>query len=244
MREIHEIILERAGDIGVLKINNPPENYLENPELIPLDALKKFLEKGIKSLVITGAGRNFSAGADMRKMKEQIKDERCFTEQLIHGNSVLNYLDELDIPVIAAISGVCFGAGLEVALACDIRIADTDSLFAFPEINQGVFPGLGGINRLTLLTGKTVAMELVMHGDMINAEKAKSLGVVDQVAEHRQVLEQALELARKMTDNRPLTVIHAIMTSFAHHQQMPEEEAMRLDAGMFTRLVQDMENNG
>ncbi len=226
------------GDVGLMKISNPPQNYIKKPDLINIQELEEFVSSGIKALVITGAGRHFSAGADIETVKEQIKDKKCFTEQLIRGNYVLNYLDEMDIPVIAAITGVCFGAGFEIALSCDIRICDPDTLFAFPEINQGVFPGLGGITRLSALTGKPVAMELVMHGDLINVEKAKELGIVDKISDKKRALEKAVSLAKKMTDNRQLSVIKAIMTSIKNSKMMSMEEAVRMDAEMFTRLVE------
>jgi enoyl-CoA hydratase len=238
MAETHEIIWERMGDVGLMKISNPPQNYIKKPDLINIQELEEFVSSGIKALVITGAGRHFSAGADIETVKEQIKDKKCFTEQLIRGNYVLNYLDEMDIPVIAAITGVCFGAGFEIALSCDIRICDPDTLFAFPEINQGVFPGLGGITRLSALTGKPVAMELVMHGDLINVEKAKELGIVDKISDKKRALEKAVSLAKKMTDNRQLSVIKAIMTSIKNSKMMSMEEAVRMDAEMFTRLVE------
>ena len=239
MGETHEIIWERAGDIGLLRISSPPQNYIKKPEFIDIQELQEFVHSGIKALIITGAGRHFSAGADREAIIKQIKDKKCFTEQLIRGNYVLNYLDELEIPVIAAITGVCFGAGFEIALSCDIRMCDPDTLFAFPEINQGVFPGLGGIARLSALTGKPVAMELVMHGDLINAEKAGELGIVDEITAKKQALDQALALAKKMTDNRPLRVINAIMTSIKNSRMLSMEEAVRTDAEMFTRLVEE-----
>jgi len=239
MGKEHEIILEREGDIGLLIIKNLPQNYLKRPELIEMRQLQEFVATGIKALIITGAGRHFSAGADPETIKSQVKDKKCFTEQLIRGNYILNYLDELKIPVIAAVSGVCFGAGFEIALSCDIRICELTSLFAFPEINQGIFPGLGGITRLSELTGKAVAMELVMHGDMINAAKAKKFGIVDEVTAKKQALDQARILAKKMTDNRPLRVIKAVMTSINNCKALGMEEALKKDAELFARLVEE-----
>ena len=239
MDKPHEIIWEREGDIGLMKISNPPQNYIKKPEFVDMQKLQEFVDTGIKALIIAGAGRHFSAGADTEAIKKQIEDKKCFTEQLIRGNYVLNYLDELDIPVIAAVSGVCFGAGLEIALSCDIRVCEPDALFAFPEINQGVFPGLGGVTRLSHLTGKPVAMELVMHGDMIGAVKAKELGVVDEISGKKQVLKHTFQLAKKMTDNRSLRVINAVMTSIKNSKMMSVADAVRIDAEMFARLVEE-----
>jgi enoyl-CoA hydratase/carnithine racemase len=153
------------------------------------------------------------------------------------GNRLLNYLDELEIPVIAAISGVCFGAGLEIALACDIRICEENALFAFPEANHDLFPGLGGSRRLAELTGKSTALELVLNGDMINAEKALELIIVDEVVEKKQALNHAIGLARKLTNNRSLDVIKAVMQSVNNSKVMTIEEVIKNDAQAFSKLA-------
>ncbi|NOX86806.1 MAG: enoyl-CoA hydratase/isomerase family protein [Chlorobi bacterium] len=233
-----KIVLKREGETGVILLNNPPENYIEQPGFIDIEELQKFVGNGIKALVIGGAGRHFSAGAGREAMKESIKDINRFHTQLIEGNRLLNYIDELDIPVIAAISGVCFGAGLEIALACDIRICEENSLFAFPEINHKLFPGLGGTQRLAELTGKATAMELVLGGDMIAASKAKELGIIDEVIPKRKAIEHAVNMAGKLTENRPLKVINAVMQSISNYEKLTVEEAMKKEADMFAKLAQ------
>ncbi len=89
--------------------------------------------------MIEGKSRHFSAGADLEVLKRQLNDQKAFQDQLIKGNLLLDYIDKLEIPVIAAISGICFGAGFEIALASDIRIAEENAFFAFPEVNHGLF---------------------------------------------------------------------------------------------------------
>ena len=237
MNTSHIIRMKRDGDIGLLEITNPPQNYLEQPDFIEIDKLKEFVGTGIKALVIAGSGRHFSAGADIDSIKEQIKDINVFREQMEKGNYLLNYLDELEIPVIAAISGVCFGAGIEIALACDIRICDENALFAFPEINHNLFPGLGGTRRLAKLTDKSIALELVLNGDMINAEKAFELHIVGEVVEKKQALNYSLELAKKMTSNRPLDVINAVMQSINNSKTMEMDEVIKEDANTFGNLA-------
>jgi enoyl-CoA hydratase/carnithine racemase len=134
-----------TGDIGLLTLNNPPQNYLTEPEFIPASELKKWIEdNGLKGLVITGSGRHFSGGAQLESVFSMAADEERMEGRMARGKELLRYIEELDIPVAAAISGVCFGGGLEIALACHIRICSENSLFAFPETNQGLMPGLGG----------------------------------------------------------------------------------------------------
>lgn len=237
MNRTPRIILKREKDVGWLQINNPPENYLEQPEFIEIDELKKFIETGIKALLIEGVGRHFSGGADLEKLKDQIKDRKAFQDQLIKGNNLLNYIDELEIPVIAAISGVCFGAGLEIALACDIRICDENALFAFPEVHQDLFPGLGGAKRLAELTSVSAALELALSGDMINTEKALELQLIDILVKKNEARKCAVDLARKITDNRPLKVIRAVMRSINNIALMSFDEQIRCDAEMFVELA-------
>ncbi len=237
MENKHKIFLKQEGDIGLLQINNPPQNYLERPDFVELDELKKFVGTGIKSLIISGSGRHFSAGANLDSIKEQIKDANVFREKMEKGNHLLNYLDDLEIPVIAAISGVCFGAGLEIALACDIRICEENALFAFPEINHNLFPGLGGTRRLAKLTDKSTALELVLNGDMINAKKALELRIVDEVVKKKQTLNYSMDLAKKMTNNRSLDVINAVMQSISNSEKMDIEEVIKKDAMLFSKLA-------
>ncbi len=234
-----KIILKREGDVGLLEINNPPENYLEKPDFIEIDRLKNYLDTGIKALVISGTGRNFSAGANLESVKDQIKEVNSFQDQIENGNRILNYLDQLNIPVIASISGVCFGAGLEIALACDIRICEKNALFAFPEVNHNLFPGLGGVRRLTELTGKPTALQLVLNGDLINADKAFELNIIDQIAEKKQALENAITLAKKITNNRPLKVINAVMKSIHNSKILDIDEMIKEDAKLFSDLAVD-----
>ena len=239
MKSEHKTILKWDGDVGLLEINNPPQNYLEQPEFVELDKLKEFVGTGIKALVISGAGRHFSAGADIESIKEQIKDVNSFQEQMENGNLLLNYIDDLEIPVFAAISGVCFGAGLEIALACDIRICDESALFAFPEVNHDLFPGLGGVRRLINLIGTSFAIELVLEGDMINAKMASKLQIVDKVVEKKQALDYSIVLANKITNNRLLNVINAVMRSINNSERMNMDDVIKNDAEMFSKLAME-----
>lgn len=244
MNKTPRIILKREKDVGWLQINNPPENYLEQPDFIEIKELNNFIETGIKALLIEGSGRHFIAGADLEKLNEQIKDRKAFQDQLMKGNNLLNYIDELEIPVIAAISGVCFGAGLEIALACDIRICDENALFAFPEVNHDLFPGLGGVKRLVELTGMSAALELVLLGDMINAENAMELHIADAVVKKNEAKLFAVDLARKMTENRSLKVIHSVMRSVNNSKIMSADELIKHDTEMFAELaIESMNKN-
>ena len=124
---------EITDEIGILKLNNPPQNYLIEPAFADLEKLQRWLNADLKGLIITGAGRHFSAGADMLHLKEMAANTGALEKKMTAGNQLLNFIYDLDIPTIAAIKGVCFGGGLEIALSCQIRFCNSKALFAFPE---------------------------------------------------------------------------------------------------------------
>ena len=211
MSDKKNITWEVDGSLGILTLNNPPENYLINPEFVSIDQLKSWLKENIKGLIITGAGRHFSGGADLNNLMELAKNENDLFTNLSKGNDLLNYIDDLEIPVVAAISGVCFGGGLEIALSCDIRICTERSMFAFPEINHDLIPGIGGVARLERLTGKKTAMDILFSGDTINARKALELKIVDYVIPKYGCLELSKNYLNKLIANRPIKVINMMI---------------------------------
>ena len=231
--------LKRIGDIGILKLNDPPENYLINPEFIEPDTLKNFIKSGIKGLIITGAGRHFSAGADLNLIIAKIHEPDILKNSLIKGNQLLSYIENIEIPVIAAISGVCFGGGLEIALSCHIRIASKKALFAFPETNHNLIPGLGGISKTERLSGRLNSLKLILSGDTVNAKTALDLKLVDEIIEQRNIKDYALDLINSITTDRSLKIINAIMKSINNSRNMSYEDAMLKDAEIFCQLARE-----
>lgn len=229
--------LSREGEIGLLELHNPPQNFLIHPEFIPIEELDALVQGGIKALVISGAGRHFSAGADLKLAAEQMKDKMLFKEQLSRGNHLLHYLESLTIPVVAALSGVCFGGGLEIALAAHIRISNPKTLFAFPEVNHNLMPGMGGLRMLRELIGQANALELTCTGDMIDAGKAREMGLIDLFCEKGKEKEFAVDYVQRLTNDRPVMVIQKIMTSLHNHKKMGLDEAIERDTEMFCELA-------
>lgn len=228
--------------IGIINLNYPPENYLLHPEFIQSDVLKKFLNSGIKGLIITGTGRHFSAGADYETIINQAYEPDILKQNLIKGNQLLNFIENIEIPVIAAIKGVCFGGGLEIVLSCHIRISSKKSLFAFPEINRDLMPGLGGISKTEKLAGKLNMLKMVLSGDTINAKTAHYLKLVDHITEHNNVKDFALGLLKSMTADRSLKIINAVMRSIHNSRNLSYEDALIEDAEMFCQLALDEAN--
>ena len=240
--QLNNVEWKRDKDIGILKLNNPPENYLTHPEFISKETLRNFVDSGIKGLIITGIGRHFSAGADPETIINQAYDPETLKHNLIQGNQLLNFIENLEIPVIAAITGVCFGGGLEIALSCHIRISSKKSLFAFPEINQEVMPGLGGISKTERLAGKLNTLKLILSGDTINAKTAHNLKLVDYITEHNNVKDFALGLLKSITADRTLRIINAVMRSIHNSRNLSYEDAVIEDAETFCQLALDEAN--
>jgi enoyl-CoA hydratase/carnithine racemase len=230
---------EKDGYLGIISIDNPPENYLINPEFVTIPQLKEWLSDDIKAMIITGAGRNFSAGADIKILINQSVDPKELQLSMIRGNQLLEFIADMEIPVLAAISGVCFGGGLELALACDIRICTSRSMFAFPEINHDLIPGLGGVNRLQKICGHKTAMEILFSGDILNARKALELKIADQVLPSKDCLDYSKQFMHGLIKDRSMKIITCLMRSFHNTETLDAEEAMIKDVEMFCELAHD-----
>ena len=170
------------GSIAWARLNRPKKLNALNPAVYEeLDQIlsKIELDREIRALVITGNERAFAAGADIEHMCEgSVRDVAEFTDQ---GMRIQDRLCNLPIPTIAAISGYCFGGGLELALCCDFRIATQTALLGLPEITLGIIPGGGGTQRLPRLVGKNQALKMIMTGEPVDAGKALDIGLVEEV---------------------------------------------------------------
>ncbi|MFQ5812401.1 MAG: enoyl-CoA hydratase/isomerase family protein [Anaerolineae bacterium] len=164
-------------------------------------------DPAVRVVIITGEGPAFVAGADIRAMMtKDLIEIREFTR---FGHGVLNDIERLEKPVIAAINGFALGGGLELALACDIRLASTEARMGFPEVGLGIFPGLGGTQRLPRLVGKGRACELIFTGAQISAEEAASIGLVNRVVPPQQLMAEARRLAKRIARQGPVAVARA-----------------------------------
>jgi enoyl-CoA hydratase/carnithine racemase len=194
---MHSCKIEEA--VALVTLNHPPVNAL-TPELLTelngtFDSLAN--NEAVKAVVLTGAGRFFVAGADIRvlaSIPSSVEGEAMARR----GQMVLNKIEALEKPVIAAINGACLGGGLELAMCCHIRLAAEGIRLGQPEINLGIMPGFGGTQRLPRLIGQSKAMELILTGEPVSAQEAMGLGLVSQVVSADDLLRQAMGLARTM----------------------------------------------
>jgi enoyl-CoA hydratase len=178
------ILVERKENYAVITLNRPKVlNALSQALMTELDAAIDELaaDEGVRAIVLTGAGeRAFAAGADISEFTA-LPSGSVATEFTLRGQAVLNKIERLSKPVIAAINGLALGGGCELSMACDIRIAADTARLGQPEINLGLVPGYGGTQRLPRLVGKGMAKLLCLTGDHITADEALHIGLVDRV---------------------------------------------------------------
>jgi enoyl-CoA hydratase/carnithine racemase len=240
MQSKDTVFCEINDSIGIITLHDPPGNVLAIPEFIHPGILSRFIsENDIKGLIIKGYGKNFSAGGNLDAIFDASQDPNHLASMMDEGLKLLNLIQDLDITVIAAINRVCFGGGLEIALACHIRVASDNALLAFPEVNQNLMPGMGGTFRLPFQAGLAGSMQMILGGDTLNAGAAKELGIVDFIAPKDQAFEFALNLMQKMTHDRPLKVIRSIMAALKNASACTPEEAMKAETKLFCSLATD-----
>ncbi len=188
-------------------------------------------DESVRVLILTGAGEKaFIAGADINELAKQTPVEG--KEFSLFGQEVIHRLETMGKPSIAAINGFALGGGCELALACTIRIASKNAKLGQPEVKLGILPGYGGSQRLPRLCGKGVAHELVLTGEMITAEEAARVGLVNRVVELNELLPAAEAIAKKIIANAPLAVKYA-MEAVERGMEMPQEEGLFLEATLF-----------
>lgn len=230
-------IVERKGCIAIIKIDNPPQNYLKDPAFISREELKTLEEDpDIKGIIITGVGRHFSAGADLNNLFKHSHDQAGLIEYMTKGTGLLEFISELNVPIVAAINSTCWGGGLEIAMSCHIRLASEKSLFAFPEINYNLMPGLGGIVRLVERAGAANSISLLMSGDIFDAEKALKYKIIHQLTNNN-VLDYATDYINKLVESKPKKVITSIMQAINNAHKLPLHEAIHQETRLFCELA-------
>ena len=224
------IKIEKRNKICYLTINRPDNLNSLNIKLIDelSLALKNInIDKSIRCLIITGAGdKAFVAGADI---KEFMNFDQKEGEQLARSGQekVFDLLENLSKPVIAAINGFALGGGLELAMACHIRISSATAKVGLPEVSLGVIPGYGGTQRLTKLVGPGKAYEIILTADMITANEAKEIGLINHVCSAEELMNKATTIASRIIKNSPCAIektIKAVNKGLYNTQKGYEEE--------------------
>ncbi|MCX8123894.1 MAG: enoyl-CoA hydratase-related protein [Spirochaetes bacterium] len=224
--------------IAVMTIDNPPMNALNRVVLADMrTAINELLDNNaVRVVIVTGAGKAFVAGADINEIKEQNTKEDG-ANFLKNGQEILNIIENADKPFIAAINGYCLGGGLELALACHIRLADESAQLGLPEIKLGIIPGYGGTQRSTRLFGKGAAYELILSGNFISGKQAELYRVVNRATEKGKVVDEAKELAKAIAARSRLA-IKAAMQAIAQGYTMEFYTALTYERELFGKLCE------
>ena len=199
--------LEVTDGIALVTISRPKAlNALNTRFFQEMDAMIEKVSSmpDVKVMVITGDGKAFVAGADIAEMVDKTPEEGTAFSKI--GQNTFSSIEKMEIPVIAAINGFALGGGLELAMGCDIRIASTKAKFGQPEVNLGLIPGYAGTQRLPRLVGSGDALLLLMTGDMIGAEDALRIGLVQKIAEPDQLMEEVMKIAKTIASKGPQAV--------------------------------------
>ena len=192
--------------IGVLTISSPATlNALNTNILGEIDAFVSALDvNNTRVLIITGEGKSFVAGADIAQMSNLNEEEGYNFGKF--GAMVFKKIEDLAIPVIAAVNGFALGGGCELAMACDIRVASAKARFGQPEVNLGIIPGFSGTYRLSKLVGQGIAKELIYTGDHIMADEALRIGLVNKVVAPEELMDTVLQMAERILTSAPVAV--------------------------------------
>jgi enoyl-CoA hydratase len=228
------LLYEKRDGIAYITLNRPKVLNALNRKTV--EQLQQALvdvrgDDGVRVIILTGAGeKSFVAGADIGELSQQTPvSGREFS---LFGQSVFHLLETMGKPSICAINGFALGGGCELALACTIRLASKTAKLGQPEVKLGIIPGYGGSQRLARLCGKGVAHELCLTGEMISAEEALRIGVVNHVYEPAELMPAAEALAKKIIANGPLAVRYT-MEAIERGMEMAQEEGLFLEATLF-----------
>src|SRR4030095_7161254 len=206
------ILFEKKNSIAYVTVNRP--KVLNALNMATMEELRAAFtdiknDSATRVAILTGSGEKaFMAGADISELAKHAAVSG--KEDTHRGQSVLNLIENLGKPVIACINGFALGGGCEIAMACTMRLASTNAKLGQPEVKLGIIPGYGGTQRLPRLGGKGIAMQMVLAGEMITAEEAHRIGLVNEVTAPRDLIPRAEAIASKIIANAPLAVQYAM----------------------------------
>jgi len=204
------LIYESKNGIAYITIDRPHALNALNSDL--LDELYSVFsdasnDREVKVIILTGEGRAFVAGADIAEMYNfDVLEGKAM---MAKGHTLMNFIESMDKPVIAAVNGFALGGGCELVMACDIRIASEKAKFGQPEVNLGIMPGFGGTQRLPRLVGKGMGKYLIMTGEIISADEAYRIGLVEKVVPAEELMGAAEKIARTIMEKAPIAISSA-----------------------------------
>ncbi len=232
--------MKKENGLAIITIDNPPMNVLS--QSVAKELLQAYLsvenDPEVVVIVLTGEGnRAFMAGANIKEFPDALGQPGVAYHMAQRFHELMNTIDFFPKPTIAALNGYTLGGGLELALACDMRVCDTNAKLGFPEINLGIFPGAGGTQRLPRIVGEGKAKELMFTGQPISAEEAYRIGLVNALAEPGKTLEHAVALASQIA-SKSLPALSLIKRAVMDGIHLPLDEAVQVEAKLFDEVFQ------
>jgi enoyl-CoA hydratase len=238
MPEYNNLQLDLQDGIAILSINRPDKlNALNHETILELGgAVREVAENGeVRGVILTGTGpKAFVAGADIAELAKMGPVDGVEVSRL--GQRVFRALELSKKPVIAAVNGFALGGGCELSLACHLRIASENAKFGLPEVKLGIIPGYGGTLRLPRIVGKGRALELILTGEMIDAEEAQRIGLVNRVVPQDALLDEARALMRTILRNGPVALGLAIECA-TRGLEMDMDDGLALESNLFGLLA-------
>lgn len=234
--EFKTIKYQKKDKYAIITLNRPDKlNALNKQMFDDLDSAITNIEldREIHALIITGEGKAFAAGADIKELHES--DERSGKHFSEYGSKVMAKLEAMTIPVIAAVNGFALGGGCELTLSCHIRYASEHAKFGQPEVNLGILPGYGGTQRLTRILGVSRSMEMNLTGDMIDAKKAKEVGLVNDVYSAEDLIPEVIKTVEKIL-SKGLPAVHAVVESVMASTKMSLKEGLEFESRKFGEI--------
>ncbi len=238
MNENRYVQTEIGDAVATVTIDRRSKLNALNPQVVAeIDGAFAALrdDRGVRAVILTGAGNKaFVAGADIGVLARM--DPLSGVDVSREGQDILRRIERFPKPVIAAVGGYALGGGCELALACHLRVASERARFGLPEVSLGIIPGYGGTVRLARVAGLGRAVEMILTGDMIGAERAAEIGLANLVVPHGELLDRARALANRITRNAPVAVEMAL-NSIYRAVESPMEHAQAVEATMFGLLA-------
>ncbi len=232
---LHQL-LTISHHVARITLHNPPANALNTALLKQLEGVLREVEQDdyVRAVILTGSGRFFCAGADIHELTH-LNTGHAGTEFALQGQALLNHVERCNKPVLAAINGTCVGGGLELALACHIRIAAEGAAFGLPEIKLGLIPGFGGTQRLPRVVGASRAAEMILTGESVPAEEALKMGLVSRVVPPHTLHAQAEAIAALIAA-RGAPAVDAALRAMRGGLDIPLSEGLAREAELFGGL--------
>lgn len=224
--------------IAIVEINVPPANTLSSACITELHTVMSDLEKNadVHSIIITGSGRFFAAGADIKEFVPAHGDYDKGLAMSEAGQALCNEIEAMNKPVIAAINGPALGGGLELAMACHFRIASENAILGLPELKLGLIPSFGGTQRLSRMTNTATALELILTGKQTSSKEAEALGIVQATVTTEELLPTALSIAKSFVDGKSMTSVKRAIECVIKGYNEPFEEGLARESKQFAEL--------